>query len=267
MAMNMKRRQFASSSFSQIKAQHLPSTTPPPSAIANGTCGLSSPSKDGNNGNRNFEQLEPYQISTPINRQNTNNLLTPLAPQTPQTSLVTPQNPVRMGISLPITVANSNNSNPNMTNTNPMTPSQEQGQGIPVKCIMGRSTVYQPLPNLKGNFIITCTGFARAMRNHIWGEHVFMFEKIPETNEDDWSKWAACADTHATADEWLEVILPGFELNGVAWFVVRGIDPETGALQFYFCPRNDPRGNPILGEFGSMPRFDASQVSIVDGRA
>lgn len=187
--------------------------------------------------------LEPYTIQT----------------QTTTTTTTVPEvmaAPLRMGISVPTTTT---------TPVVPTTPASSASTAISVKCIMGRSTVYQPLPNLKSNYSITCTGFARAMRNHIWGEHVFMFEKIPE-NEEDWSKWAACADTHATADEWLEVILPGFELNGVAWFIVRGIDPDSGSLQFYFCPRNDPRGNPILGEFGSMPRFDASQVSIVDGK-
>jgi len=261
MAMNMKRRQFASSDLAQIKAQQLnhrpqqqlQSTDSKTETIKTKTV--------------NDNTLEPYKIPTTTIQAPRNNLLQ-------QTSFIGDASPIiekkidlatpmtRMGISLPSTQTQAHA----QTQIKEREKEKERENEITVKCIMGRSTVYQPLPNLKSNFFLSCTGFARAMRNHIWGEHVFMFEKIPEEHEDDWSKWAACADTHATADEWLEVILPGFELNGVSWFVVRGIDPDTGSLQFYFCPRNDPRGNPILGEFGSMPRFDASQVSIVDGK-
>lgn len=247
MASNAKKRQFSSSTYSRFMAEKLPSNDkleaydiPQPQPIAATAATAASAA------------------TAPI--PNLLSLMTPNAATVP-TSAVAP--PVRMGISIPTSISIAS-ADTNAAQTSSIAAASSSTRNIQVKCLLGRTNVYQPLPNLKGNFLMSSTGFAKAMRNHIWGEHVFMFEQIPDS--DDWATWATCADTHATADEWLEVILPGFELNGVAWFIVRGIDPETGSLQFYFCPRNDPRGNPILGEFGSMPKFDTSQVSIIDGK-
>ncbi len=255
MASNQKRRQFASTPYARQMAQTLPRAAIVEEKLESYELSLPSraqapivsPSAPTRYLERSFSETKEPVIPLP--------LPLPLPQPSPQPQPSPSSSSIKMGISLPQVQTQQ---------VQQVQTQQVQQTQIQVKSLINRHTVYQPLPSLKNNFMHSSTGFARAMRNHVWGEHVFMFESIPES--DDWSEWAACADTHATADEWLEVILPGFELNGVAWFIVRGIDADSGSLQFYFCPRNDRRGNPILGEFGSMPRFDASQVSVVDGK-
>jgi hypothetical protein len=109
----------------------------------------------------------------------------------------------------------------------------------------------------------TLTGFAQVQNNHIWEDRVYLFDKIPE--ESDWLQWPKLAKTHAMQNEWIQIIFPGFELNGFQWFLVQSIDNDSGVVEYLYCPRYDSRQNLLISNFSSLPKFEAG-VSILEGK-
>lgn len=109
----------------------------------------------------------------------------------------------------------------------------------------------------------TLSGFAQVQNNHIWDDKVYLFESIPE--ESDWLQWPKFAKTHAMHNEWIQIILPGFELNGFQWFLVQSIDSDSGQVEYLYCPRYDSRQTLLISNFSSLPKFD-SNVSILEGK-
>ena len=109
----------------------------------------------------------------------------------------------------------------------------------------------------------TLSGFAQVQNNHIWDDKVYLFESIPE--ESDWLQWPKLAKTHAMHNEWIQIILPGFELNGFQWFLVQSIDSDSGQVEYLYCPRYDSRQTLLISNFSSLPKFD-SNVSILEGK-